>query len=106
MRTTSSIEALNSTIQRTFPDSSNIFKFIQNLSLFDAIKSSDLYQLTLETGMNAKKKRFDDQQRHEKIDFCSKCLKNEELNVFEFLSLMADKRIKAVSDGKLIYIAF
>lgn len=57
LRTTSQIEALNSTIQRTFPSSPSIFTFIQNLRLFDCIKSTDLHQLHLSVFTNQEKKK-------------------------------------------------
>lgn len=103
MRTTSSVEALNSAVQRSFPDSPNIFNFIQNLRLFDSIKSSDLYQLTLQeiSNNNVKKRRLEDQQRDEKIHMCSESLKNEDITVLDFLHLMSEKHIVIPSDGKL-----
>lgn len=103
LRTTSQVEALNSTIQRTFPNKPNIFNFIENLRLFDAIKSSDLYQLHLGTISNEKrkKKRLKDQQRDQKINLCTASLQKEEINVLEFLQLMANENlvIGTPSDG-------
>lgn len=99
MRTTSQVEAINSSIQRSFPSNTNIFKFIRNLQLFDCIKSSDLYALHLNEIL--KKKRLEDQQRDEKIKLCTASLKDGEITVPEFLRLMAHKEITIVtpSDG-------
>lgn len=97
MRTTSQVEAMNSSIQRSFPSNTNIFKFIRNLQLFDSIKSSDLSSLHLNEQM--KKKRLEDQQRDDKIRLCTTCLKNKDITVPEFLRLMADKSIITPSDG-------
>lgn len=107
LRTTSQVEALNSTVQRTFPNSPTIFTFVQNLRLFDSIKSTDLHQLHSNTMANQpkKKKRLEDQQRDDKIDICSDSLRKEEIGVFEFLRIMADKNIVVLSDGMKVILS-
>lgn len=71
MRTTSSIESLNSVIQRKFPKNKNIYSFIESLRLEDAIKTSDFYQILAGNISNQQlqKRRLSDQYRGEKIQF-------------------------------------
>lgn len=92
MRTTSSVEAMNSVIQRSFPTNPHIFKFIDNLRLFESIKSSDLYQLTLGdiTNQTLLRKRALDRERDSKIKVLSEKLQIGVITVAEFLELMAD----------------
>ena len=45
MRTTLPVEAINSVIQRSFPNQTTIFKFTESLKLYESIKTTDLYQL-------------------------------------------------------------
>lgn len=91
MRTTSSVEAMNSVIQRQFPTNPHIFKFIENLKLHESIKSTDLYQLGQGTSPNEKmqRKRAEDRVRDDKIKFWSEKLKNGEITVAVFLKSMA-----------------
>lgn len=107
MRTTSQVESLNSSIQRSFPSTPNIFSFILNLQLFDSIKSTDLYQLHLGSITNPQlgKRRLEDQERDEKIKLCTDNLKKGEISVQEILMLMADQNIKISSDGMHIYLS-
>lgn len=95
MRTTSSVEALNSVIQRSFPTNPNIFKFIENLRLHESIKSTDLYKL--ECGnvpdQQLQRKRAEDRKREDKIKMCSEMLKDGEISVAEFLKMMANRNL-------------
>lgn len=106
MRTTSSVEALNSTVQKTFPDLPNIYTFVQNLRLFDSIKSTDLHQLTLPTTseVKAKMRRLKDHHRDEKILLCSQSLSNKDITILEFLYLMANLKIRLPTDGKFRFL--
>lgn len=93
MRTTSSVEAVNSVIQRSFPKRTNIFKFIENLKLFDSSKSTDLYQLAQGdiTSQKLERKRAEDKRRENHIKVCSDKLKNEDISVAEFLKLVSEE---------------
>lgn len=90
MPTTSSVEAVNSLIQRSFPKKTNIFKFIEHLKLFESIKSTDLYQLAQGeiTSQKLERKRAEDKQRENRIIVCSDKLKNGDISVVEFLKLV------------------
>lgn len=102
MRTTSQLESVNSSIQRSFPKSPNIFTFIENLRLFDSIESTNLYQLRLGSITNPRleKQRQEDRKRNEKIKLCTESLKKKELTVLNFLSIMADEQIQVPFDSK------
>lgn len=93
MRTTSSVEAMNSVIQRSFRTNPHIYQFIENLRLHESVKSTDLYQLTLGsiTNPKLKKKRAEDQMRDEKIRMCTDKLQNGNISIAEFLRLMANE---------------
>lgn len=93
MRTTSSVEAMNSVIQRSFRTNPHIYQFIENLRLHESIKSTDLYQLTLGSITNPKliSKRAEDRKRDDKIRICSEKLQNGDISVAEFLKLMANQ---------------
>lgn len=93
MRTTSSVEPVNSVIQRSFPKKTNIFKFIEHLKLFESIKSTDLYQLAQGeiTSQKLERKRAEDKQRENRIIVCSDKLKNGDISVVEFLKLVSKK---------------
>lgn len=95
MRTTSSVEAMNSVIQRSLPRNTNIYKFTSNLQLHEAVKSSSLYQISLGeiTNKNFERKRREDKLREEKISFFTKLLKDGKISVDEFLECMSGKDI-------------
>lgn len=87
MRTTSSLEAMNSVIQRTFPSKTNIYKFITNLKMYESIKSSEMYQLFMEgvTSQQLEKRRVEDRLRQEKIKTHTKMMKDGTISVADFL---------------------
>lgn len=93
MRTTSSIESLNSVVQRKFPKSRNIFSFIEGLRLEDAIKTSDLYQLLIGNVSNQQlmRKRLTDQYRDQKIRSFSARYQNGTVSIEMFLKLVSLK---------------
>lgn len=95
MRTTSSVETLNSVIQRSFPGQTTIFRFIESLKLHESIKSSDLYQLSMGEISNKKmeRKRALDRQRDSKIKRLTEQLKNGEISVKIFLEAMSKKDV-------------
>lgn len=102
MRTTSSLEALNGTIQKTFPACTHIYKFIENLRLHEACKSNDLYQLFMgnATDRQMERRRKNDRQREEWINIYSEDLKNEKISVFRFLRLVTKKILKSQKKKK------
>lgn len=91
MRTTSSLEAINSVIQRSFPGHTNIYKFIESLRLYDAQKSENLYKLSINDISNKqlKRKRVVDREREEKILYFTEQLKNGGISITLFLESMS-----------------
>lgn len=95
MRTTSSVESLNSVIGRSFPKHPHILKFIGHLKLHEFTKSYDLSNLTKSDTppKQLERKRKADREREEKIVFFTKKLKAKEISASEFLDAMATKEI-------------
>ncbi|XP_055307903.1 uncharacterized protein LOC129572024, partial [Sitodiplosis mosellana] len=95
MRTTSSLEALNSIIQRTFPGQTTIFKFVESLKLLESIKSSDLHQLTsgFISNQQLERRRRADKHRNDKINHFTGLLTNKEISVAVFLESMSGKDV-------------
>lgn len=95
MRTTSSLEGVNSVIQKSFPARTTIFKFAESLRLYEAMKSTDLYQIS--TGEintpQLQRRRTADRERNEKIEFLTKEFNNGNISVADFLVSMSDKDI-------------
>lgn len=95
MRTTSSVESVNSIVQRSFPDRTNIFKFVESLKLFETIRSTDLHQLSkgeIRTPQ-LERKRAEDRARDEKIKRLSMSLKQKKIPIAEFLEEICTKDI-------------
>lgn len=95
MRTTSPLEAVNSVIQRSFPEQTNIFKFTESLKLYESIKATDLYQLAKKeiNSPHLERKRREDRQRDEKIRMWSAYLTNNIITVAKFLDEMSTKEV-------------
>lgn len=95
MRTTSSVESLNSVIGRSFPKHPHILKFIDHLKLHEFTKSYDLAKLSKcdTPPKQLERKRKADREREEKIVFFTKKLKTKEISASEFLDAMATKEI-------------
>lgn len=95
MRTTSSVESVNSVIQRRFPDRTNIFKFAEALKMYEAIRATDLYQLSRSdiTTPNLARKRTEDRARDDKIKRYSDSLKEGQISIAKFLDEMSAKDI-------------
>lgn len=91
MRTTSSLEAINSAIQRSFPGQTNIFKFIESLRLYEARKSEDLYKLSTNEILDKQlqRKRAVDRER-KKISYFTAQLKNGDISVSCFWNQCLD----------------
>lgn len=92
MRTTSSLEAMNSQIQRMLPVKRHLYKFIESLQLHESIKSSDLYQLSTGniTNRQLEKRRIEDRVRDAKIKSLTEQLKMRKISVWNFLKSMSD----------------
>lgn len=94
MRTTSSLEALNAIIQKTFPAQTTIFKFVESLRLLESRKSCDLYQLTSGiSNQHLERRRAADKKRNDKIIHYTGQLMNGEISVAVFLEAMAQRDI-------------
>lgn len=95
MRTTSSLEAINSVIQRSFPGKTNIFKFIESLRLYESRKSEDLHKLSIGEipYRQLERKRAVDRERERKIVFFSNQLDFGYISVEEFLESMSSHDI-------------
>lgn len=94
MRTTSSLESINSQLQRMLPENAHLYKFIECLRLHESIKSSDLYQISIGniTNQNMKKRRAEDRARDAKIKLLSGKLKKQEISVAGFLRSMSKNK--------------
>lgn len=92
MRTTSLVEAMNSVIQRSFPPRPHIYKFVESLRLHEAMKSTDLFQISSGEITNPKLQqiRIEDKRRYEKIEFLSEKLETGQITAAEFLERMCD----------------
>lgn len=97
MRTTSLVESMNSVIQRSFPPKPHWYKFVECLRLHEAIKSTDLYQMSSGDINNPKLQqiRAKDKERKEKIQLLLNKLNMEEIDVAEFLEQMCENPVAA-----------
>lgn len=98
MRTTSSVESLNSVLGRSFPKHPHIFKFIDRLRLHEFSKYLDMLDLVKDEVPDEQfqRKRLRDKERQEKIVFFTNALKKGDISPGEFLEAMS---IKAVLPG-------
>lgn len=95
MRTTSSVESLNSTLSRSFPKHPHIFKFIDRLRLFEFSKLLDMIELVKDNvpDHQYERKRKRDQEREAKIKFFTAQLHEKKINTGEFLAAMANNEV-------------
>lgn len=96
MRTTSSLESVNSVLGRSFPLHPHLFKFIENLQLFEFSKSLDMLELVASNAPvnHHQRRRERDQGRENKIRYFTRKLQDEddvEFDVGCFLEAMACK---------------
>lgn len=89
MRTTSSMEGLNSNIQRDFSKKTDIFKFTDALKLFESERSSDLHTLSLDKSSQFQRRHPKDRIRDEKIKMNTELLDDGSITVLDFLKSMA-----------------
>lgn len=83
MRTTSSLESLNSQMRRTFPTHGHIWQFIEQLKFHEYSKANDMLCIMGKPNNHPKTKKA--QLRHDKIEFQSNLLKIRKITVSEFL---------------------
>lgn len=86
MRTTSSLESLNSVLGRLIPHKPNIFKFFDGIRIHEFAKYQELLQLdTLETESGPTRKRKRDQERDDRIKQVTQDLVDEKITTRMFL---------------------
>lgn len=95
MRTTSSLESLNSVLRRMFPNHPNLFKFLERLQYHEFGKQIDM-NILVQTNSESddpqlKIPRY--RERDENIKACLKKLLDEEemFNTGDFLTLLSNK---------------
>lgn len=97
MRTTSSLESLNSQLNRSIGRAHpNIFQFIDHLKHHEAFKSNILKVLSKKLSIpknQLEPKRKRDRERDVKIKFFTKMLEDDQIGVQYFLAAMANKEI-------------
>lgn len=102
MRTTSSLEAENSTLSRSFPKHPHIFKFIERLRMHEFSKLLDMINLVKKDVPNSsdidphqvQRKRKRDIEREKKICECTHRLKTEKgFTIGNFLETMAQRNV-------------
>lgn len=105
MRTTSSIESLNSQLQRTFKRHGNIFKFVESLQLHEYSKVLDIKQLhNSEPAKQMERRKNSDKERDAKIKYFSGKLEIREIDVTEFLEAMSNKMILPATGSILPFL--
>lgn len=91
MRTTSSLESMNSVLGRMIPKRPNIFKFIDGIKLHEFAKNRELLELSFKCPKNQlKRKRKADQWREEKIMKATEELMGEDISPSEFLDIFSN----------------
>lgn len=96
MRTTSSLESMNSQMNRMFFKSHpNIFVFIENLKCHEYIEAEEMFNLvnTVVKDRQFERKRFRDRQRDEIIKYYSDLLEQNLITANKFLKDVAEARI-------------
>lgn len=93
MRTTSSLESLNSQLGRSFKKKGHIWKFIEQLKYHEFSKAYDMLKLTESTAKISERKRKKDIERQRKIEFFTNLLKEGVIDAGAFLEAMGNKII-------------
>lgn len=102
MRTTSSLESMNSKLNRGCPKHPHIFKFIDRIRLHEFRKSIDLLDLVGDdVSEEFKRKRKLDKDRETKISHFTSLLQKKEIGVDEFLEAMSNNTVLP-GTGKLV----
>lgn len=109
MRTTSSVESLNSQLSRSFAKHAHVFKFIDSLKYHEFDKTLIMFKLAKTSALpkgQLERRRKKDKERDEKIKYFSDLLKDGSISVGEFLESMANKRIVLLMGNILILYVF
>lgn len=94
MRTTSSVESLNSQIGRSFAKNPSIFNFCESLKQHEFTKATIMRKLLTDCPKKQlKRKHRVDQERDDKIKYFSSLLKKGFIDVAMFLEAMGNKTI-------------
>lgn len=94
MRTTSSLESMNSVLGRGCWKHPQMFKFIDHIRKHEFKKSLDLLNLYKNDGNHDfKRKRKLDKEREEKISHFTSQLQKGKINVQDFLEAMSDRNV-------------
>lgn len=91
MRTTSSLESLNSVLGRLLPRRPNLYKFVDGLKIHDFAKYKELMELSAEKEDEPKQtqKRKSDQERDDKIKQATEKLTKKAITTSEFLEIFS-----------------
>lgn len=104
MRTTSSLESMNSQIGRSFPRHPNIFKFIECLKQHEYTKATIMKKLITNCPKNQmNRKHQEDKERDEKIRHFSSLFAKKKIGIGMFLEAMANKKILPLNGAYTIY---
>lgn len=94
MRTTSSLESLNSQLSRSFPKHGSIWKFIEQLKSHEFMKATEMTKLMHSNAPTQnQRKRKKDKEREAKIDFFMNMLDANEISPGLFLEAMGNRII-------------
>lgn len=94
MRTTSSLESMNSVLGRGCRKHPQMFKFIDHIRSHEFSKSLDLLNLVEDDiDCDFERKRQRDKEREKKISFFTNQLQEGKITVGNFLEAMSDKNI-------------
>lgn len=94
MRTTSSLESMNSVLRRVFPVHPHLFKFMERLQYHEFGRQIDMMELSnIEKRLEMKTPRY--RQRDTKIKLCLDKLNDEEemFTVGDFLTSLSNKSV-------------
>lgn len=104
MRTTSSLESLNSVLGRLIPKQPNIFKFIDGIKLHEFAKHRELLELLFNCPKKQlKRKKEIDEKRDAKIKRTTEQLVNNEISPSEFLDVFSSDQTLLPKSGNFPY---
>lgn len=110
MRTTSSLESINSHIGRSFPKHPNIFKFIDCLKQYEYTRSTKMRKLIQNCPKRQMERKHNkDKEREKKIKHFTSLFRRKKINLGIFLEAMSNKTIlplNGMCNGYNIYVCF
>lgn len=107
MRTTSSLESINSVLGRFFLRRPNIYKFIDGLKIYEFAKYKEMLELSTENEDSTKRmtrKRKSDQERDEKIKRATEELISENITTSQFLGSFSKDGRLLPNNGNYLYL--